>query len=79
MCKKAILLLCVLLCCSLAGCKKSGEEVRKQKEETERQRLRREAVKAYENLAKEFPESPHANQAQEKANALKAKDVQKKK
>jgi outer membrane protein assembly factor BamD (BamD/ComL family) len=67
------LLLTFLLCLSLNGCgekKKSDAELAHEKEVKWRERQRQQAIKYYGELVKNFPDSPHVEEAKKKLEAL---------
>jgi hypothetical protein len=67
------LLLTLILCLGIAGCeekKKSDAELNRDKEVKWRERQRQQAIKYYGELIKNFPDSPHAEEAKKKLEAL---------
>ena len=74
MCKKlAGLLLAFILSLGLPGCgekKKSDAELKQAKEKQWRERQRVQAIKYYGELVKNYPDSPHAEEARKRLEAL---------
>lgn len=67
------LLLAFLLGFSVTGCKetkKSDAELNREKEAKWRERQRQQAIKYYGELVKNFPDSPHVEEAKKKLEAL---------
>lgn len=67
------LLLAALLSLGLSGCeekKKSDAELTREKEVKWRERQRQQAIKYYGELVKNFPDSPHVEEAKKKLEAL---------
>lgn len=67
------LLLAVIVSLGLLGCeekKKSDAELNREKEVKWRERQRQQAIKYYGELVKNFPDSPHVEEAKKKLEAL---------
>ena len=67
------LLLALSLICGLTGCKpktKSTAEQNLEKEKVWRERQRLQAIKYYGELIKNYPDSPHVEEAKKKLEAL---------
>jgi TolA-binding protein len=67
------LLIAFIFSLGFAACaekKKSDAELNKEKEVKWRERQRQQAIKYYGELVKNFPDSPHAEEAKKKLEAL---------
>lgn len=67
------LLLAFILSLGLTGCpekKKTAAELQQGKEKAWRERQRQQAIKYYGELIKNFPDSPHVEEAKKKLEAL---------
>ena len=70
----AALLLAFILGLGFAGCKekkKSDAELNREKETKWRERQRAQAIKYYGELIKNYPDSPHVEEAKKKLEALR--------